>query len=274
MDYSVLMCVYHKDSPDFLRTAVDSMLSQTVPCEQFVIVQDGPLGEDLQSVIDEYTAKYPDLFTIVPLEQNCGLGIALQRGMDVCRNEMVARMDADDISLPYRIEKQLALFEANPELCLAGSSVNEFYEDPAQIESSRVVPEDFKSIRKFGRRRNPFNHPTVMFKKSAVMRCGGYADLKKRQDFDLFSRMINQGCYAMNIAEPLLLFRSNRDNYKRRKSWSYCRGYIDVMKLNRKRGYCSRWDVFVVTFGQMVMYLSPEWLMKLLSDKFLRKKNK
>lgn len=127
-------------------------------------------------------------------------------------------------------------------------------------------------IVRFARRRNPFNHPTVMFRLSEVIRCGGYGKMAKRQDFDLFSRMINNGCYAENIDESLLLFRSNEDNYKRRKSWQYCSGYIYVQKQNYKRGYCSLWDLIFVAVSQTVLFIMPIGLTKWASDKFFRKK--
>lgn len=270
--YSILMSVYSKDSPDELNQSVRSMLEQTVLCDQFVIVEDGPIGSELNDVIEEYQEKYADLFTIVKLTENNGLGKALDAGLVECRNELVARMDADDISLPERCEKLLKLFEENPRLGLAGTNIDEFYDDPHNIVSSRVVPSDYESIVKFMRRRSPFNHPTVMFKKSEVIRCGGYGKMRRKQDLDLFARMINMNCYALNINESLLLFRSNEGNYKRRKSWEYCKSYIDVEKENYKRGYCSFWDLTVVTIGQIIMHFAPMSVMKFLSDKLLRKK--
>lgn len=269
--YSVLMSVYKKDEPSFLKEAIDSMLKQTVKCEQFILIEDGPLPDILQEVIDSYSCENPSLFSIVKLPQNMGLGKALDKGLEVCRNELVARMDADDISLPNRCEKLLALFEQNPKLGLAGTNIDEFYDDPHNIVTSRKVPCDYESICKFMRRRSPFNHPTVMFKKSEVERCGGYGKMKRKQDLDLFARMLNMGCYALNINESLLLFRSNKDNYKRRRSWEYCKSYLDVALVNYKRGYCSIIDLAYVFAGQLTLHFAPMWLMKLLSDKLLRK---
>ena len=270
--YSVLMSVYNKTLVDELKQSIDSMLNQTVLCNQFVLVEDGPININLESLIEEYSKKNEGLFTVVKLKNNSGLGVALDAGLAECNNELVARMDSDDISLPDRCEKLLNLFENNPKLALAGTNIDEFYDSPDNVVSSRVVPSDYENIVKFIKRRDPFNHPTVMFKKSEVIRCGGYGAVRWRQDFNLFSRMINMGCYALNIDESLLLFRSNEDNYKRRKSWGYCKSYIEVVKENYKRGYCSLWDLTVVTIGQMVMYVAPFGVMKLLSDTFLRKK--
>jgi hypothetical protein len=122
------------------------------------------------------------------------------------------------------------------------------------------------------RRRSAFNHPTVMFRKSEVERCGGYGTMRRKQDHDLFARMIGMGVYARNIGESLLLFRADEGNYKRRKSWEYVSSYIAVQKENYKRGYCSLWDLIVGAGGQMVMFLMPLFIMKRLSDRLLRKK--
>ncbi|MBQ6052005.1 MAG: glycosyltransferase [Clostridia bacterium] len=267
------MSVYYKDSPKELKESIDSMLAQSVPCDQFVIVEDGPVGEELDHVITRYAEESPNLFTIVRLKENCGLGRALDFGLTECRNDLVARMDADDISLPGRCEELLELFEKNKNLGLAGTNIDEFYDDPSNIVSSRIVPSDYESICKFMRRRSPFNHPTVMFRKSEVLRCGGYGKMRRKQDLDLFARMINMGVYALNINKSLLLFRSNEDNYKRRKSWEYCKSYIEVERENYKRGYCSLWDLTVVSVGQIIMYIAPLKVMKYLSDRFLRSKS-
>lgn len=270
--YSVLMSVYPKEKPSELIDSIESMLNQTVMCDQFVLVEDGSLPDELEQIIIKYEAKFPTLFTIVRLPENIGLGKALDKGLVECRNDLIARMDADDISLPKRCEKLLKLFFENEHLSLAGTNIDEFYDDPANVVSRRVVPSDYESICRFMRRRSPFNHPTVMFRKCEVLRVGGYGNMRRKQDLDLFARMINQNCYALNIDESLLLFRSNNDNYKRRKSWEYCKSYIDVERENYKRGYCSLFDLTVVSLGQVVMYLSPMWMMKALSDKLLRKK--
>ncbi|MBQ9489016.1 MAG: glycosyltransferase [Lachnospiraceae bacterium] len=272
--YSVLMSVYHLNSPEELKQSIDSMLNQTIKAEQFVLVEDGPIADELSSVIEGYCVNNKSLFTVVKLSENQGLGKALDAGLLQCRNDLVARMDADDISLPERCEKLLKLFEANPKLAIAGTNINEFYDDPSKVVSSRVVPNDYKSICKFMKRRSPFNHSTVMFRKSEVLRCGGYGKMRRKQDLDLFARMINMDCYALNINESLLLFRSNEGNYKRRKSWEYCKSYIDVMRENYKRGYCSLIDLAFVTVGQVIMHVAPMGVMKFLSDTFLRKQRK
>ena len=270
-EYSVLMAVYGKDNPDYLVTAIESMLNQTVPPEEYVIVVDGPVTKELEVVISKYEER-KELFTVIWLKENGGLGNALNIGLRASRNELVARMDADDISLPTRCEKELALFEKNEQLVLCGTHIDEFYDKPENVHAMRKVPTDYESIKKFMRRRQPFNHPTVMFKKSEVIRCGGYGHLKRKQDFDLFSRMINKGCYALNIDESLLKFRADQENYKRRKGRDYVKSSIYVGFLNYKRGYCSIIDLAYIVCGQMALYIMPLRLMTYVSDKMLREK--
>lgn len=268
--YSVLMSVYHEENPFYLKESIDSMLQQTLKPEQIVIVKDGPLTIELEQILKEYEKNFKSIFTILSLKENLGLGKALDKGLEVCRNELVARMDTDDISLPDRCEKQVMEFIKNPKLCLVGSNIDEFYDNPKNVVSSRVVPSEHKDITKFILRRSPFNHPSVMFKKSEVIRVGGYGEFRRKQDLDLFSRMINGNCISMNIDESLVLFRSNKDSFKRRKSWSYCKSYIEVQFQIWKRGHCGTSDLIYVIVGQMILYLSPLWLMKLISNKYLR----
>lgn len=272
MRYSVLMSVYAKDKVEYLTEAINSMLEQTIPPEQFVIVIDGSISDELRLLIDEYQSNYAELFTIVSLKYNGGLGNALNIGLKYCRNELIARMDADDISLPQRCERELELFNNNKNLVLCGTHIEEFYDTPENVHAFRKVPTEYDDIKRFIRRRQPFNHPTVMFKKSEVIRCGSYGKLKRKQDYDLFSRMINEGCYALNVDESLLKFRADADNYRRRKSWSYVKSTIDVGILNYKRGYCSIVDLLYIICGQILLYIMPLRFMKFISDKLLREK--
>ncbi|NLK22328.1 MAG: glycosyltransferase [Epulopiscium sp.] len=270
--YSVLMSIYNKEQLEFFIKSVESMLRQTIKPDEIVIVKDGPLTAELDQAINRYKKQNPELFTIVPLEKNLGLGPALNEGLKKCRNELVARMDTDDISLENRCELQLKEFNENPELCIVGTWTNEFYDEPSNIVTSRIVPEKHEDIMKFSRRRSPFNHPTVMYRKSAVLGCGGYQDVLRKEDIDLFIRMLHNDCLSMNIPKPLLLFRSNKDNYKRRKTWVNCKSYVSVIYRFWKMGYSSTLDLVIVVIGQIVMFLSPVWLLKIISDKILRKK--
>ncbi|MFX3661702.1 MAG: glycosyltransferase [Ectobacillus sp.] len=269
--YSVLMSLYIKEKPEYLKQSIDSMLNQTLRPDEIVIVKDGPLTDELEEVLRGYSEKYPELFNIIVSEKNIGLGLALNLGLNNCRNELVARMDTDDISLPERCEKQLKAFEEDNNLTIVGTMVDEFYNNPNKIVSSRIVPITHNEIYQFAKRRSPFNHPTVMYKKSKVLECGGYSNLRRNQDVDLFGRMLFMGFKAANIDESLLLFRSNNDLSKRRRSWENTKSYIATIHKLWKLGYSEFGDYMVVGLGQMVMFLCPLKVQNWLYKKFLRK---
>ena len=269
--YSVLMSVYTKENPNYFKASIESMVNQTLPPEEIVIVKDGPITMELDKIIDDYELNYDGLFTVVALKENVGLGKALNEGLKKCRNELVARMDTDDISLTNRCELQVAEFIKDKKLDIVGSNIDEFYDTPEKVISSRIVPTDHDEILKFSRRRNPFNHPTVMYKKSSVLRNGGYGDFRRNQDLDLFVRMLNNGCKARNISQSLLLFRANKDNLIRRKSWEKCRSYISMIYSFWKNGYSSFIDLTVVAFSQIIIFISPTWVLEWISSKYLRK---
>ena len=269
--YSVLMSLYIKEKPEYLRLAIQSMVNQTYTPDEIVIVKDGTMTEELESVLNEFSKNYPDLFTIVGYEKNRGLGLALNYGLEHCRNEFIARMDTDDISKPERCEKQLKVFETNPELAIVGSFVDEFYSSPEEIVSVRAVPEKHNDIYNFAKKRSAFNHPAVMYRKSKVLENGGYADLRRNQDVDLFGRMLFSGCKAENIGESLLFFRSNDALAKRRKSWENTKSYIDTIKTFWKMGYSSFGDYAIVAVAQTGMFIMPVKIQQWVYKTFLRK---
>ncbi len=270
--YSVLMSVYNKEKPSYLRESIDSMVSQTEKPDEIIIVKDGPLGKELDDVIKEYKDKRPELFVILELPENKGLGNALNKGLEISKNELVARMDTDDISLPDRCKKQLMEFEKNKNLCIVGTQINEFIDQPTEIIRSRVVPLTYDDILEFSKRRSPFNHPTVMYKKSKVLELGGYRTYGRKEDLDLFIRMIHENSYAINLNEVLLLYRSNQDNLQRRRSWVNCSEYISIMYSFYKKGYSRITDILYVVVGQLAMYIMPRCIISKLSNKYLRKK--
>ncbi|MBQ7111380.1 MAG: glycosyltransferase [Thermoguttaceae bacterium] len=272
--YSVLFSLYKKENPAYLRLAFESMLKQTARPDEIVVVEDGPLTDELYAVVREYQTNYPELFNVVVSEKNVGLGLALNLGLNACKNELVARMDTDDISKPERCEKQLRRFEEKPELAIVGAWVDEFYDEPTQTVSTRAVPTESDAIYCFAKRRSAFNHPTVMYRKSKVLEVGGYSDLRRNQDVDLFGRMLYSGCKAENIGESLLFFRANADLAKRRRSWENTRSYIETIEKFWKMGYASRWDYLVVAVAQTGMFLMPIKLQHWIYKKFLRAKKK
>lgn len=264
--YSVLMSLYKKENPEYLRIAIDSMLNQTVAPDEIVLVEDGPLTDELYAILDDYPMLHR-----VKNEINLGLGLALNVGLKKCRNELVARMDTDDCSKPERCEKQLQRFLEKPYLAIVGSHIDEFIGDTSNVISQRIVPTTSEEIYKFAKKRSAFNHPAVMYSKTAVLENNGYADLKRNQDVDLFGRMQFKGYKAENIDEALLWFRSSDELAKRRKSWQNTWSYIATIRKFWKMGYSSFTDYAIVGIAQTGMYLMPIKLQNYIYKNFLRK---
>lgn len=268
--YSVLMTVYKNDTPKYFKLALDSMIQQTVKPNEIVLVKDGPISEALQAVIDKCKRKTDVYINQVQLTQNVGLGLALNAGIKTARNEFLARMDSDDISRLDRCERQLALFKENPALDIVGCPVIEFCGDTENIVGKRDVPTTNEDIHKFARRRDPFNHPSVMYRKSKVEQVGGYGDYRKNQDTDLWIKMLSAGCKGQNIPEYLVLFRFDEGTYQKRKSWINTKILIDIRWNAYKKGFNSFFDFLIISCAQLTIYCIPTSLQRFIYRKILR----
>lgn len=272
--YSVLMSVYYKEKPEYLKLAIRSMLEQTVAPEEFIIVKDGPLTDELDTVIDDYVKEYTELFTIICNEANLGLGPSLRKGVEVAKNELIARMDSDDYSLPDRCEKQLNLFEIDKSLGMVGCFEAEFIDKIDNITSIHKVPENHEAIKKFMRRRCAVLHPTVIFKKSEVIRSGNYQKdsiFPVYEDYDLFARMIfdaNVQCF--NIQEPLYYIRTSEDFYERRGGTKYAKTVLQFKWNLFKKGNMSFLDFIISGFGQAFVCILPNKWRKQIYMRWLR----
>lgn len=258
-NYSVLASVYIKENPEYLRRSIDSILNQTFPTDDFVIVKDGPLTEELSRILEDYTSKYPCIH-LCGYEKNRGLGAALNYGLKHCKNELVARMDTDDIALPYRCEKEVAEFNSNIDLSIVGGDIILFSEDENKCDGVKKMPTTHKEIYAYGKKRNPFNHPTVMYKKSEVIKAGGYNETHRGEDFALFTLMLRNGVVAANVPEPLLKYRSNTNQMARRTSLSEAKVVLDVVWDNYKHKYAGLTDVLVVAGFQLFGLIVPKSL--------------
>ncbi len=271
MKYSILMTVYKNDNRDYFREALLSVVDQTLKADEIVIVKDGPITEELQKVIDQVSSENLNLIKEVQLEKNVGLGLALNRGIDNCSNELIARMDADDISMKYRCQRLVEAFERNPDLDIVGSPVIEFIDDITNVVGQRNVPLNNEDIHKFNRTRDPFNHPAVMYRKSKVLDAGMYSDLRKNQDTDLWIKMLSRGAICANVAEPLLYFRFDKNTYKKRKNWTNTKLLIGIRWKAYKNGYCSFLDFLKVAGMQTCIYIMPSKFQELVYKKLLRR---
>lgn len=248
--YSVLMSLYIKEKPEYLRLAVDSMLNQTVKPDEIVIVEDGPLTDALYAVLDEYGDK----ITRIRNEKNLGLGLALNVGLKACRNELVARMDTDDISKLERCEVQLHYFEQHPETDIVGGDIAEFIGDESNTFGKRMVPQTNAEIREYMKKRCAFNHMSVMYKKTAVEAAGGYQDWFWNEDYYLWIRMWLNGAVFGNTGTVLVDVRVGEEMYQRRGGKKYFKsekGLQDYMLEHNMIG-----------FGTYVMNVSKRFVVQ------------
>ena len=269
--YSVLMSVYCKEKSTYLKQAIESIQEQTLPTNDFVLVCDGPLTSELNAVIDEKEHEMAGQIHIVRLPQNVGLGRALNEGLKHCKNELVARMDSDDIAYVDRCERQVKLFQAKPEISVCSGIVEEFTDLPEHVESRRVPPETNREIREFAKKRNPFNHPCVMYKKSAVEAVGSYQDFYLLEDYYLWLRMLIAGYQGYNIQEPLLYMRAGSGMYKRRSGMKYARSQVALFKFMRDEKFICTAAFVKSCLTRVGSSLVPNRLRKFVYKRMLRK---
>ena len=187
MAFSVLISVYQREKPQYLEQALESLLEQTLLPTEVVIVEDGPLTDELYAVIEAFKTRFAATVSVV-LPRNVGLGLALNHGLKECHYPIVARMDSDDICKPRRFEKQLEILRTHKEIDVVGSWIDEFLGTKENIISTRKVPETHQEILHFARYRNPMNHPTVMFRKAVIEAVDSYHDFPLFEDYDLWVR--------------------------------------------------------------------------------------
>ena len=271
MNYSVLMSVYYKERPEYLKEAMESIFKQTLKTNDFVLICDGPLNDELDLVISQMKEKFGRALSVIRLQENVGLGNALNEGIKHCKNEIIARMDSDDIAYPNRCEIQLrTLVEKNVDILSAG--VDEFSYSIENVDVRRIPPETHEEILNFAKKRNPFNHPCVMYKKSAVQNCGGYQDFYLLEDYYLWIRMLMKGCKSYNIQDSLLWMRAGSDMYKRRSGKKHAISQIRLFKYMYNQKFITKREYYNACLIRSAASLSPNFIREFLFKKVLRKK--
>lgn len=267
------MTTYIGETAENIDESLNSILTnQTVKPDQVVLVYDGAVKESLEEVVDRYKKQFPDILEIVKLEKNQGSSKASAAGFRYIKNEWFARMDSDDVSVPDRFKKQLAVIESDPDLSVVGGFISEFKNSIGDMESVRVVPEKHDDIVKVFRKKTPINNVTAMIKKSAVEKAGGYGRDTVNEDYSLYAHMWVEGCRFYNLQEVLVNVRvgngmvSRRGGFRLFKDWRKDQRYL--LKQG-KHGYIT---YFVSCFKCFVFVMSPAWLKQFLYKSVLRKK--
>lgn len=268
--YSVLMAVYVKDKPEYFAVALDSMINQTVPPDEIVVVKDGPITKGLQEVMEEREKAGAPIHEVA-LETNQGLGPALDAGLKACRNELVARMDSDDIAIPDRCAKQRAYMLEHPEIAVLGGQIEEFVEDEQHIVGKRCVPLSDAEIKAYMQTRCPFNHVTVMVRKSAIVSEGGYRPWFSNEDYYLWIRLHLAGMKFANLPETLVHVRVGKDMYQRRGGMRYFQSEFGIQRLMLEKGLIGYGRFGMNVLARLVLQvLMPNWLRGIAFQKFAR----
>lgn len=270
-NYSVLMSVYKREKAEYLDLAINSMMNQTIKPSDFVLVCDGPLTPGLELIVEKYKTAYPEIFQIVRLTENQGLGKALNEGLKYCRNELIARMDSDDISVKNRCELQLNKFNSTPQLALCSGDIAEFSSNCSDITGIRKVPEEYEDILKSSKKRNPMNHMAVMFQKSKVEEAGSYMSMNLFEDYYLWIRMLQIGCYAENIGTILVYARAGEGMVKRRGGLNYIKDIVAFQKSLLKSKFIHYFEFLENCSLRIIVSFLPSSIRGIIYQKALRK---
>ena len=269
MNFSVLISVYDKEKPDHLKVALESIWDkQTLRPSEIVLIKDGILTPELDLVIEQFKLIAP--LKIFQIDQNVGLGYSLAKGLNFCSNELVARMDSDDISCPDRFEKQIRLMTLNPELDISGTNISEFHNQIDKICSHRRLPSQFSEIKHFTKKRNPLNHMTVIFKKSSVIGAGNYRPFFGYEDYYLWIRMLQNGAMIGNIPEDLVFARVGNNMFARRHGFRFFKQELRLQKEFLKIDFLNEREYLRNIILRAFPRLFPVWGLKLVY-KFLHK---
>ena len=260
MAFSVLISVYQREKPQYLEQALESLLEQTLLPTEVVIVEDGPLTDELYAVIEAFKTRFAATVSVV-LPRNVGLGLALNHGLKECHYPIVARMDSDDICKPRRFEKQLEILRTHKEIDIVGSWIDEFLGTKENIISTRKVPETHQEILHFARYRCPLNHPAVVFRKEAIEKVGCYRKVRL-EDYDLWIRALQSGAVFYNLQESLLWFRFSAEAFHRRGGLNYAVKEIGFHYAMYKRGFIGLSTFVWNVVTRLLVRLLPNGLRK------------
>ena len=271
IQFSVLISVYKKEKPEYLKTALQSIINQTLQPTEIVIVKDGILTQELDDCIKEYEKQYPELIKIIAFKENRGLGLALRDGVIACKYDYIARMDSDDIAKPERFAKQFQYLKQHPETALLGTWITEFSKDENKPDTLTELPCTHQEILKYAKKRNPFRHMTMVLKKEAVIKAGNYRDFLWFEDYDLWVRMLQKGYTAANIPEYLVNVHADKEMFARRGGWQYLKQdyRFQQLLLNSKFITCKQFIRNI--FYRSIVRIMPNKLRIIFYKKVLRK---
>ena len=263
--FSVLLSVYDKETAEHLDQALESLSKQTVLADEIVLIIDGKIHEELNSVIEKWRLYLPIATFFLP--RNVGLGNALNIGLEKSKYDFIARMDSDDICLPDRFEKQISYFESHPDIDLLGGAIAEFEYNPGDINQIRFSCSKHSDIKKYSIKRNPFNHMSMMFKKSVITQAGGYQHHLYMEDYNLWLRCISNGALCHNLNDVLVMARVGSGMLLRRKGIAYIKSELILAKLKLQVFPEAKMKILIVSFSRVLTRLLPIKILTLIYKK-------
>lgn len=269
--FSVLLSVYHKEEPAHLNDALQSIWeNQTLKPNEIVLVKDGPLTTELDQVIKQWEDRLGNIFKVIALPKNVGLGKALNEGITACSNDWIFRMDTDDIAVPNRFELQIGYLKKHPDTVLLGGQIIEFKGSINNQTSMRQVPTEQNEIKKYSYYRSPFNHPTVCMNKKVLLELGAYQHHLFMEDYNLWIRFLANNYRVANLPEVLVYMRAD-GLHGRRKGWQYIKSEWQMFKLKQDLKYQNIFIAFFLFLLKFSVRFLPATFLQKIYDTFLRR---
>jgi glycosyltransferase involved in cell wall biosynthesis len=260
IQFSVLMSVYHRENPEHLEQSLRSLLKQTLQADEVVLVEDGPIGRELASIIESYRAKLN--IVSVRLTQHSGLAVALNEGLKQCAHDLVARMDTDDFALPERFEKQVSFMKANPEIAISSCSIEEYDSRFDRLLYRRILPLTHNELYELAKFRNPINHTACIFRKQVILQLGGYPEIYP-EDYMLWIKMLQNGARFANLPDSLMRVRTGEQFFKRRGR-DILKGELRTYRYMYDSGFISVFEYVKNSLSRTVLRTSPHIIKSLL----------
>ena len=271
MKISVLMTVYSKDNPLHFSQSLTSIWDyQILKPDEICLIVDGKIPNQLNNCILEFSQKC-QVLNVQYLPLNIGLALALRKGVEICRYELIARMDADDIALPERFLVQSKYLKDHPEIVVLGTAISEFNELPGDLFRIKSQPSNFAELAKYARLRNPINHPSVMFRRSSILKVDSYKDMKNFEDYYLWLRIMKNGYKIENLYEVLLNFRVGNGMINRRRGFKYMQDEYHFLKTVRKENLIQYRYFLISLINRIILRILPYNVVNVVYKHFLRK---
>lgn len=270
--FSALVSVYKNDNLAHLKEAIESVLSQTLMPDEIVVAVDGPISDDMRTLLEKYAEKY-GFFRNVFLPENIGRGAALNKVLPMCNYDYIAIVDADDINLSHRFELLIKTIKEQNDLAIVGAQIEEVDSNTLEHLGYKRVPLSKEEIYSYTKKRSPFNQPSVMFNKTAVLSVGGYLHMHLSEDYYLWMRLVAAGFNMCNLPDVLVKMRIDKKLFARRGGYKYFKSNAEMQKKIYKAGMTNYFEYVINIFGRFfVQVLFPNKLRAVFYKKFLRTK--